>query len=142
MEDDHSRVQRSTSSYNLPHTLTQTGRKFASTSTSAHDRSIDHEDPPILARKSSISSPQGTAARKIAPSPRPQPVFRSKGVRPNVSGAQNTSMGPPATKNVHQSAGSNTLRRDSAELNSSQRSQHTGSQASSLVFRAYSKFKY
>jgi hypothetical protein len=140
MEDDDLRVQRSTSR-NPPHSqpaVKQFGRK----STSAHDRSIDRDEPPIFARKSGVSSPHGTAARKVALSPPrhgPQPVFRSKGMRSNMSSSQNTSMGPPvATINdVRRSTVTNALQRESAELNSSQRMQYPGSQASSLILRTY-----
>ncbi|KAF8237365.1 hypothetical protein L208DRAFT_531623 [Tricholoma matsutake] len=129
MEDDDLRIHRAASSHDHHShlALKQAGRK--STSLISRDRSID----------SSVTSPHTTAARKVTPisqSHGSQSALPSKRIRPHVSSAQNTSMGPPiATTN--NTRWTNELlpfsRRVSEELHSSQTSQNPGSQASSLI---------
>jgi hypothetical protein len=107
--------------------------------TAAHsrDRSIDQEDSPIFARKTSVGSPQSTAAQKDTTTTRQrfQPVFRSKGMRHSVSNIQSASMGPPIAtlSSVRRSTASSAIH----ELHSTPTAQHSGSQASSLIPGTY-----
>jgi hypothetical protein len=135
---------RSTSGRNAPHSnqlsTKQMGRKSTS-ATHSRDRSIDREEhPPIFAKKTSVSSPQSTAARKDTTTTQRRPVFRSKGLRPSVSNVQSASMGPPitTTNNVRRSTVSNAVSSTSQQdLHSTQTVQYPGSQASSLILGTY-----
>ena len=147
MEDDDLFFQHSISSRDTPPSqlaIKQVGRK--STSSTSRDRSIDREEPPIFARKSSVALPHSTAGRKVITTSQHSvsPVLRFKNVRhPSASSDQNTSIRPPiATSNVRRTTISNVLSPlVQRELSSIPTLQHPGSQASPLNLRACLKFK-
>ncbi|RDB30322.1 hypothetical protein Hypma_007240 [Hypsizygus marmoreus] len=66
----------------------------------AHDRSIDHNEPPAFAKKSSSSSRAATRETSPVTEPsRPQAVLRSKNTRQKTTSktASRSAMGPPST---------------------------------------------
>lgn len=136
--------QPSTSSRTLS---VKSGKKSAPSA--PRDPSIDREEhPATFSSKSSVSSPHSPAARKVSSSSQNhgfRPVFRSKGVRSKLPNSQNSSMGPPIaiTDSIRQTSASSALRPNSQrESISSHRSQHPGSQASSLFYTTCLKSEF